>query len=80
MEKHQRAEAWVPVLSEAGLLTVSRAVPPEYLRRLELQNEMFGDDVRITSMTRGDRFVITQPTLRGAEPSEIEIRDVLEGP
>jgi hypothetical protein len=39
---------------------------------------MFGDDIRITSMTRGDRFVITQPTLRGAEPSKNEIRDVLE--
>jgi hypothetical protein len=39
---------------------------------------MFGDDIRITSMTRGDRFVITQPTPRGGEPSENEIRDVLE--
>jgi hypothetical protein len=78
VEKHQRAEAWVPVLSDAGNLSINRAIPSEYLRRLELQNEMFGDDIRITGLTRGDRFVSTQPTLRGGEPSENEIRDVLE--
>ena len=78
VEKHQRAEAWVPVLTDKGKLGIDRALPTEYLRRLELQNLMFGDDIRITALTRADRFVITQPTLRGGEPSENEIRDVLE--
>ncbi len=78
VEKHQRADAWVPLLSDKGNLGIGRALPSEYLRRLELQNEMFGDDIHITALTRGDRFVITQPTLRGGEPNESEIRDVLE--
>ena len=78
VEKHQRAEAWVPVLTPQGKLGLCRALPTEYLRRLDLQNQMFGDDIRVTALTRAHRFVTTQPTLRGGEPSENEIRDVLE--
>jgi hypothetical protein len=78
VEKHQKAEAWVPIFLATGKLGVGRAIPTEYLRRLELQNELFGDKIRITALTRCNRFVITQPTLRGEEPSENEIRDVLE--
>lgn len=79
VRKFQRADAWVPKVSESGKLEARKATPREYLRRLTLQNEMFGDEIRIIGLTRGNRFVTTQPTLCGGEPSEIEIRDMLEG-
>lgn len=59
------------------MLAIGPALPTEYLRRLEFQNELFGDQIHILGLTRGTRFVITQPTLRGGEPSENEIRDLL---
>lgn len=52
VEKHQRAEAWVPVITGKGKLGIDQAIPTEYLRRLELQNEIFGDDIRIVALTR----------------------------
>ena len=78
VEKHQHADGWMSVINPAGRLALGTALPTEYLRRLDLQNELFGDKVRIIGLTRANRFVITQPTLRGGEPSENEIRDVLE--
>lgn len=78
VEKHQKSDAWHPMLTKDGKLGVGHALPTEYLRRLELQNSMFGDEIRVTALTRGDRFATTQPTLRGNEPSENEIRDVME--
>lgn len=78
VEKHQKADAWHPMLTLDRKLSVGRALPTEYLRRLELQNSMFGDRILVTALTRGDRFVTTQPTLRGGEPTENEIRDILE--
>ncbi len=79
VEKHQHANGWAPVVTPKGRLGLEHASPAEYLRRLELQNTLFGDDIRIIGLTRADRFAISQPTLRGGEPSENEIRDVLEG-
>jgi len=78
VEKHQRADAWMPVVTSKGKLGLGHASPSEYLRRLELQNVLFGDDIRVIGLTRANRFASTQPTLRGGEPSENEIRDVLE--
>ncbi|MEO5716401.1 MAG: hypothetical protein ABIT37_23180 [Luteolibacter sp.] len=78
VEKHQHSDGWMPVFSNSGMLGLERALPIEYLRRLHLQNELFGDDIRIVGLTRADRFAISQPTLRGGEPSENEIRDLLE--
>lgn len=78
VEKFQKRDAWVPVITPDGLLGISSSVPSEYLRRLQLQNDLFGDDIRIIALTRAYRFVISQPTLRGGEPSENEIRDVLQ--
>jgi hypothetical protein len=78
VEKHQHSDGWVPVLDPSGMLALNRASPIEYLRRLELQNELFGDHIRIIGLTRADRFAIIQPTLRGGEPKENEIRDILE--
>lgn len=78
VEKHQHSDGWVPVLEANGMLSLERASPIEYLRRLELQNELFGDHIRIIGLTRADRFAIIQPTLRGGEPKKNEIRDILE--
>ena len=78
VEKHQHADGWMPAIDHAGMLALVTALPMEYLRRLDLQNELFGDNVLIIGLTRADRFVITQPALRGGEPIENEIRDTLE--
>jgi hypothetical protein len=78
VEKHQHSDAWVPVLDASEMLSIEKALPTEYLRRLELQNELFGDLVEVVGLTRANRFVTIQPTLRGGEPSENEIRDVLD--
>lgn len=78
VEKYQKRDAWVPVITPNGLLGLGSSVPSEYLRRLQLQNDLFGDVIRVTALTRANRFVISQPTLRGGEPSENEIRDVLQ--
>ncbi len=50
----------------------------EYLLRLDLHNNLFGDGIRVKGLTRANRFVISQPTLRVGEPSENEIRNTLE--
>lgn len=59
------------------MLAIRPSLPTEYLRRLEFQNELFGDQIHIIGLTSANRFVITQPTLRGGEPGENEIRDLL---
>jgi len=60
------------------MLGIERALPTEYLRRLDLQNELFGDHIQVIGLTRANRFATIQPTLRGGEPSENEIRNVLK--
>lgn len=77
VEKHQHSDGWTAFLDQNGMLAIRPALPTEYLRRLEFQNELFGDCIQIIGLTRATRFVITQPTLRGGEPSENEIRDLL---
>ena len=77
VEKHQHSDGWVPFLDTSGLFNIQPALPTEYLRRLEFQNELFGDRIEIVGLTKANRFVTTQPTLRGGEPSENEMRDVL---
>lgn len=79
VEKQQRSSGWTPIITPEGKVGLAEASPLEYLRRLDLQNELFGDDIKIIGLTPGNRFAITQPTLKGGEPTEIEIRDVLEG-
>jgi len=78
VEKHQRMDGWVPIATREGKIGVAHAVPSEYLRRLHLQNDLFGDSIRIIGVTPARRFAIIQPTLKGGEPTEIEIREVLE--
>ena len=78
VEKHQHSDGWMPDLDSSRQLVLRRASPLEYLRRLQFQNDLFGDQIRIIGLTPANRFVISQPTLRGGEPTENEIRDVLE--
>lgn len=78
VEKHQHSDGWSPLLDSRGMLGIRPALPLEYLRRLDLQNDLFGDEIRVLGLTRAGRFTTTQPTLRGDEPGENEIRDVLE--
>jgi hypothetical protein len=78
VEKYQHADGWMPMLDLSGKLTLGHSLPTEYLRRLDLHNELFGDQIRVIGLTQADRFVITQPALRGGEPTENEIRDILK--
>lgn len=77
VEKHQHGDGWIPILDRSGMLGITTALPSEYLRRIELQNELFGDRNWLIGLPRANRFVISQPTLRGGEPGENEIRDLL---
>jgi hypothetical protein len=77
VEKFQHSNGWVPIIDPTSKLAVTHATPLEYLKRLELQNLLFGDEIRVIGITRANRFVTSQPTLRGGEPSENDIRDVL---
>jgi len=78
VEKHQRMNGWVPVVTQDRKIGITHAIPSEYLRRLELQNDLFGDKIRIIGITKAHRFATTQPTLKGGEPTELEIRQILE--
>lgn len=78
VEKHQHTDGWMPEVNSQGMITIRKATPLEYLRRLQFQNDLFGDQITIIGLTRARRFAISQPTLRGSEPRENEIRDVLE--
>lgn len=56
---HDDAACWNP------------ATPLTYLRRMLLQNERFGDDVRFEGVLRssaGDRLVVSQPDVLGEAP------------
>jgi len=75
--KFQHSDGWTPTLGLDQKLTVASATPHQYLRRLDLQNTLFGDAIRIIGTTRANRLVTSQPTLRGGEPTENDIRDVL---
>ena len=68
----------MPEVNSQGMITIRKATPLENLRRLQFQNDLFGDQITIIGLTRASRFATSQPTLRGSEPKENEIRDVLE--
>lgn len=71
-------DGWIATVTQGNKIGVAHALPSEYLHRLELQNDLFGDKLRIIGLTKANRFAISQPTLKGGEPTEIEIREVLE--
>lgn len=59
-----------------GIPFVRQATPIEYLERIVLFNELFGDDIRVTGVLADPTpaIVTTQPVIRGrdARPDEIE--------
>lgn len=77
VEKHQHANGWMPII-KGGKICIAPGLPSEYLRRLELQNDLFGDDIKVLGLTPANRFAISQPRLKGEDPSENEIKQVLE--
>jgi len=79
VEKFQKRDGWIAIVTDGGKLGLGEALPSEYLRRLELQNDLFGDSIRVQGLSRRNRFVISQPTLKGGEPKELEISQLLEG-
>ncbi|MCW1883820.1 hypothetical protein OKA04_03710 [Luteolibacter flavescens] len=77
VEKHQHSSGWIATITDTGKIGLAYALPTEYLRRLDLQNKLFGDDLHVIGKTSGSRFATSQPTLKGGEPTSAEIRDVL---
>lgn len=74
--KYLTETALVPIV-ENHKLEVRKALPSEYLERLELMNEHFLDDVRIEGILANGNFVTSQSRLEGDDPSEKEIADFL---
>lgn len=80
VEKHQHSDGWTAFLDDRGLLGIRRALPTEYLSRLDDHNEFFGDQIRIIGLTRANRFVTIQPTLRGGMKQKIGYSWMHESP
>lgn len=60
---------------------VRQATPLEYLERLVLFNELFGDDIRVAGVIGGSEpaIVTTQPVIRGRDASSAEIVSFMAG-
>ena len=58
-----------------GLPFVRQATPLEYLERLVIFNEVFGDDIRLVGVIAGPEpaIVTTQPVIRGRDATAAEI-------
>jgi hypothetical protein len=58
-----------------GVPFVRQATPLEYLERLALFNELFGDDIRVAGVLAGPEpaIVTTQPVIRGRDAAPDEI-------
>ncbi len=64
------------VIAANGLPILAHALPAEYLARLLLANEIFGDDIRLQGITReaGGLVILTsQPTIVGRACDQSEI-------
>lgn len=60
-------------------LTVSEASPSQYLRRVELMNRIFGDDIRIEGITKSGGLVVSQPGIAGRAATGEEIDEAFLG-
>lgn len=76
--KFQDGPALIPI-AKAGKLDVREALPSEYLERLDLQNALFGDDVRIEGILKNGKLVISQSLIQGMDPTEKEVEAFLKG-
>ena len=64
-----------------GKLILRPATPYEYVQRLELLNQIFGDEIRLEGIHEYNGSIgltISQPTIRGVEPSQAEIKINME--
>ena len=58
------------------------ATPSEYLDRLDLQNQLFGDDIRLERVVlKGGKPVIvtSQPAIKGDQPSPAALDELMQG-
>lgn len=76
--KYQDGPALIPIM-QGGKLAVREARATEYLSRLDLQNELFGDDLRVEGFFKGGKLVTSQSFLLGGQPSEREMTAMLSG-
>jgi len=76
--KYQDGPALIPI-AKSGKLEVREAMPSEYLARLDLQNGLFGDEVRLEGILESGKLVISQPAIRGVDPTEKEVEAFLKG-
>lgn len=60
-------------------LAISPASPSQYLRRVELMNRIFGDDIRIEGITKSGGLVISQPGIAGRAATMEEIDEAFLG-
>ncbi len=64
-----------------GTLILRPATPSEYVCRLDAQNEVFGDDLRIEGITKINNrlgFAVSQRAIKGVEPSPSEIESLMK--
>ncbi|MDQ8190073.1 hypothetical protein [Roseibacillus persicicus] len=74
--KYQIGPALHPIL-QGKKLAVREALPTEYLARLTLQNQLFGDDLRVEGALSSGKIVTSQTTIKGGDPVEKEIEITL---
>ena len=75
--KYQDGPALIPI-SKKRKLAVREALPTEYLKRLCLQNELFGDDLRVEGVLKSGKLVTSQPLVKGTQPTEPEMTAMLK--
>jgi hypothetical protein len=56
-------------------LSISEASPSQYLRRVELMNRIFGDDIRLEGITQSGGLVVSQPGIAGRAATQEEINE-----
>jgi hypothetical protein len=63
-----------------GTLILRPATPSEYVRRMDGQNEVFGDDQRIEGITKVNNrlgLAVSQRAIQGTEPLQCEIESLM---
>jgi hypothetical protein len=59
---------------------VHGATPAEYLDRLDLQNAIFNDDIRLERVVAEDStpiIITSQPAIKGEAPSQVELDEMM---
>ena len=60
-------------------LNIRRSTPGEYLERMQLQNQVFGDDIRLEGLSSDGRPVISQGVIKGRDATFPEIDKFMKG-